>query len=360
MINNHNTNGTERNRREPDSGSRLGSPKIKFLPRLTVAAVDLTICSVPLIIWFSSLYLSPSLYPFRSVLLDKDIEILSHFISLPPSLSPFRSFFPDIDIEIQELTHINSKFNHNVFSNLIYDPLSIYHWFENTIIHIFWQKWFLLFSQFKTLYTSVTLCCSSSRQFLYEPCKIVPHLDVVHVRKWLSFWGSLLLTLLSLYFSCNFLHRRVVVHCPNEWQMIKKLQTETDNSWPIKQFIFNNSKLIDDIFGRQQQQQQQQIAVVHLSWRYANGRNLKVSVNERSITPTNLNTQYNKLPSHLFFLYVHRSAPCDNDLVPNLTHSFPVPFRSVSQWWQRTWSLTMIYLCPFPIPLWFTSRFTSA
>jgi hypothetical protein len=29
---------------------------------------------------------------------------------------------------------------------------------------------------------------------------------------------------------------------------------------------------------------------------------LKVSVNERSITPTNLNTQYNKLPSHLFFL----------------------------------------------------------
>jgi hypothetical protein len=125
MINNHNTNGTERNRREPDSGSRLGSPKIKFLPRLTVAAVDLTICSVPLIIWFSSLYLSPSLYPFRSVLPDKDIEILSHFISLPPSLSPFRSFFPD---------------NHNVFSNLIYDPLSIYYLFENTIIHIFWQK----------------------------------------------------------------------------------------------------------------------------------------------------------------------------------------------------------------------------
>ena len=184
MINNHNTNGTERNRREPDSGSRLGSPKIKFLPRLTVAAVDLTICSVPLIIWFSSLYLSPSLYPFRSVLLDKDIEILSHFISLPPSLSPFRSFFPDIDIEIQELTHINSKFNHNVFSNLIYDPLSIYHWFENTIIHIFWQKWFLLFSKFKTLYTSVSL----KKSIIYRNPFLLPH----HCHTMLQFVATIL------------------------------------------------------------------------------------------------------------------------------------------------------------------------
>ena len=147
-----------------------------------------------------------------------------------------------------------------------------------------------------------------------------------------------------------------IVLMSDKWlRNYKQKQTTADQF----EYQLNNSySTIQDIFGRQQQQQQ--IAVVHLSWPYANGRNLKVSVNERSITPTNLNTKYNKLPSHLFFLYVHRSAPCDNDLVPNLTHSFPVQFRSVSQWWQRTWSLTMIYLCPFPIPLWFTSRFTSA